>query len=178
MSRRLALLRAVNVGGRTLPMAALRALAEALGWREPATYIQSGNLVFSASGAAADLEAALERAVAARFGFEAPAMVRSAAEWRALLAANPFSREAEAEPNRVFLGVPKRDPAPDAARTIAARAAAGERVELAGGALWFHYPNGAGTSKLTPALIDRAAGCAVTARNWRTACALMAMLDD
>jgi uncharacterized protein (DUF1697 family) len=38
--------------------------------------------------------------------------------------------------------------------------------------LWFHYPEGAGRSKLTPALVDKAAGSPVTARNWRTALAL------
>jgi uncharacterized protein (DUF1697 family) len=177
MPRRLALLRAVNVGGRKLPMAELRALAEALGWRNPETYIQSGNLVFTAGGEAAALESALERAVKDRFGFDAPVMVRGEAEWRALLAANPFGREAEAEPNRVFVGVPKRTPAADAAERIGAKAAAGERVALAGGALWFHYPAGAGASKLAPALIDLAAGCPVTARNWRTACALRQMLE-
>jgi uncharacterized protein (DUF1697 family) len=178
MTRFVALLRAVNVGGRTLPMAALRDLCEAeLGWERVATYIQSGNVVFEAKGKAEALEAALEKAIAARFGFDAPAMIRTASEWRTLLAANPFPKESEVEPNRVFLGVPKRDPEADAADRIAAKAAAGERVKASGGALWFHYPEGAGSSKLTPALIDRAAGCPVTARNWRTATKLAEMPD-
>jgi uncharacterized protein (DUF1697 family) len=172
MTRRLALLRAVNVGGRTLPMAELRALCEGLGWQSVETYIQSGNVVFDADGNAEALETALERAVAERFGFDAPAMIRTGAEWRALLAANPFVEEADAEPNRVFVGVPKRSPAAGAAEIVAAKAAAGERVKQAGGALWFHYPQGAGASKLTPSLIDRATGSPVTARNWRTAIAL------
>jgi uncharacterized protein (DUF1697 family) len=179
MTRFVALLRAVNVGGRTLPMAALRALCEAeLGWEKVATYIQSGNVVFETKGKADALETALEKAIAGKFGFEAPAMIRSASEWHTLLAANPFPKESEAEPNRIFLGVPKRPPAAGAAQRIAAKAAAGERVDAAGGALWFHYPEGAGTSKLTPALIDRAVGCPVTARNWRTATKLREMLAD
>jgi uncharacterized protein (DUF1697 family) len=178
MARFVALLRAVNVGGRTLPMAALRALCEAeLGWEAVATYIQSGNIVFEAKGKADALETALEEAIAARFGFKAPAMIRTASEWHTLLTANPFPKESEAEPNRVFLGVPKGTVAADAADRIAAKAAAGERVMEAGGALWFHYPEGAGTSKITPALIDRAAGCPVTARNWRTVTKLGEMLD-
>ncbi|MEA3033737.1 MAG: hypothetical protein QOH86_1753 [Sphingomonadales bacterium] len=177
MTRFVALLRAVNVGGRTLPMAALREWCEAeLGWEAVKTYIQSGNIVFEAKGKAEALEAALEKAIEKQFGFQAPAMVRTASEWRTLLAANPFPNESEAEPNRVFLGVPKGAPAAGAAERIAAKAAAGERVEAAAGALWFHYPEGAGASKLTPALIDRAAGCPVTARNWRTATKLAEML--
>jgi uncharacterized protein (DUF1697 family) len=176
MPRRLALLRAVNVGGRKLPMAELKVLCGQLGWRKVETYIQSGNVVFEAPGAANQLETALERAIEAGFGFAAPVMVRSAEAWRALLAANPFSEAARAEPSRVFVAVSKRPPAPSAAAAIASKAAAGERVEAAGGALWFHYPNGAGTSKLTPALIDRAAGSPTTARNWRTAGTLLEML--
>jgi uncharacterized protein (DUF1697 family) len=177
MTRFLALLRAVNVGGRTLPMAALRELCEAeLGWEAVQTYIQSGNVVFSAKGKGEALETALEGAIEAKFGFKASAMIRTAAEWRALLAANPFPDESEAEPNRVFVGIPKGSVAAGAADRIAAKAAAGERVKEAGAALWFHYPKGAGTSKLTPALIDRAAGCPVTARNWRTATKLAEML--
>src|SRR4051812_17940253 len=107
MTRFVALLRAVNVGGRALPMAALRALCEAeLGWEGVQTYIQSGNLVFEAKGKADALESALESGIEKQFGFEAPAMIRTAAEWRTLLAANPFPKESQAEPNRVFLGVP------------------------------------------------------------------------
>ncbi|MCA1750154.1 MAG: DUF1697 domain-containing protein, partial [Sphingomonadales bacterium] len=45
MSELVVLMRAVNVGGRTLPMAELRALCEKLGFGNPQTYIQSGNLL-------------------------------------------------------------------------------------------------------------------------------------
>ena len=177
MARFVALLRAVNVGGRKLPMAELRGLCGDLGWDEVATYVQSGNVVFAASGSAAELETALEKAVEDRFGFHSEAMVRTAAQWRALIGANPFADDAKRAPGRVLLGVPKRPLAKAAAAGIAARAAAGERVEVAGGALWFHYPQGVGRSKLTPSLIDRFAGSPVTARNWGTVTALGEMLE-
>jgi uncharacterized protein (DUF1697 family) len=168
MARLIALLRAVNVGGRKLPMAGLRALCGELGWEDVETYIQSGNLVFTAAGRPEALEAKLESAIRERFGFHSDVMIRSAGQWAALLEANPFAEASKAEPNRVLAGLAKGKLAPGAAEAVAARASAGERVELAGGALWFHYPAGVGTSKLTPSLIDRAAGSPVTARNWRT----------
>ena len=65
---RFALLRAVNVGGRKLPMAELRALCGELGWEDVETYIQSGNLVFDAEAGRPTLEAALEEAIKDRFG--------------------------------------------------------------------------------------------------------------
>jgi uncharacterized protein (DUF1697 family) len=176
MEKFVALLRAVNVGGRKVPMAALRGLCAGLGWRAAETYIQSGNLVFEAEGKADTLEDALERALKEEFGFDVPAIVRTARAWEAILGANPFAAEAEKAPNWVLLGLAKGAIAAGAAAAIEAKGIAGERVREAGSALWFHYPEGVGTSKLTPALIDRAVGSPVTARNWRTALALQKML--
>jgi uncharacterized protein (DUF1697 family) len=175
MGRFVALLRAVNVGGRKLPMAELRELAAELGWVGVQTYIQSGNLVFEAEGERGTLERRLEEAIAARFGFEVPTVVRSAAEWPAY-AATPFPEAAEKEPNRLMLMLSKLPPAPDAAERLQERARDGERVAAAGDAVWIHYPAGAGTSRLSPSLIDRLIGSPATARNYRTVLKLQEML--
>jgi uncharacterized protein (DUF1697 family) len=158
MARLIALLRAVNVGGRKLPMAELRALCGELGWKDVETYIQSGNLVFGAPGRPEALEARLEKAIEERFGMKVPVIVRTAAQWERYMAANPFPEAARDEPNRVQLLVSKRPPETDSADKLMERAKAGESVKAAGGALWFHFPDGVGTSKLVPALIDKAAG--------------------
>ncbi|HEX8064130.1 MAG TPA: DUF1697 domain-containing protein [Allosphingosinicella sp.] len=175
MARFIALLRAVNVGGRKLPMTDLRVLCGNLGWDEVETYIQSGNLVFSAPGKAEALEEKLEKAIKERFGFHSDVIIRCTSRWAALLMANPFGEASEAEPNRVLVGLSKGKLKSGAAEAVSAKAMAGERVEEAAGALWFHYPAGVGTSKITPSLIDRAAGSPVTARNWRTMLKLQEM---
>lgn len=166
------MLRAVNVGGRKLPMAGLRTLAAGIGWEDVQTYIQSGNVVFSASGSAAALEKQLEAAIGERFDMEVPVIVRTAAQWKGFTPPRAFSKAAEDEPNRLMLVLSKRAPASGAEPAIEARAADGERVVRAGDALWIHYPGGAGRSKLTPALIDRAIGSHATARNLRTVLAI------
>jgi uncharacterized protein (DUF1697 family) len=171
-----ALLRAVNVGERKLPMAELRALCAELGWEDVATYIQSGNVVFTASGKPDALEKMLEDAVARRFGFESPVIVRTAGQWAGYSPANPFLQAARDEPNRLLLLLSKSPPAKGAEDVIQARAVAGEQVRRAGDALWFHYPEGVGTSKLTPSLIDRAIGSPGTARNYRTVVTLLDMV--
>ena len=178
MARSIALLRAVNVGGRKLPMAELRALCGELGWEEVETYIQSGNIVFAARGASEALEARLEDAIEARFGLDVPVIVRTARQWAAVAAANPFPGAARDEPNRLQLLLSKRPPHADAAEKLMERAQAGERVKAAGGALWFHFPEGVGRSKLTPALIDKACGSPSTGRNWRTIVQLGAMAGE
>jgi len=177
MGRMVALLRAVNVGGRKLPMADLRALCGELGWADVATYIQSGNVVFTASGNPEAIEKALEAAIAGRFDLVVPVIVRSRAQWAEYPSGNPFAAAAKDEPNRVMLLLSKAPPARGAEAIIQARAVAGEKVGRAGDALWFHYPQGAGTSKLTPSLIDRAVGSPATARNYNTVTKLMEMLE-
>jgi uncharacterized protein (DUF1697 family) len=178
MGKFIAFLRAVNVGGRIVKMAELRILCGEMGWREVATYIQSGNIVFESDGKAQELEAALEKGLEKGFGFAPSVMVRTAAQLRRIAEANPFPGPSEAEPNRVALGLCKEKPKAGSAEAILAKARAGEKVAEAGGELWFHYPNGMGTSKLTPASIDRAAGSPVTARNWRTILKLLEMAES
>jgi uncharacterized protein (DUF1697 family) len=177
MGRMVALLRAVNVGGRKLPMAELRALCADMGLEDVATYIQSGNLIFTAAGKAEAIEARLERAIADRFGLDVPVIVRSAAQWARLATTNPFAEAAKDEPNRLQLLVSKRPPKPDATDVLMARAHGGERVRAAGGALWFHFPEGVGASKLSPAAIDKACGSPSTGRNYRTVLKLEEMLE-
>jgi uncharacterized protein (DUF1697 family) len=176
MGRMVALLRAVNVGGRKLPMAELRTVCAELGWTEIATYIQSGNVVFTAPGKPEAVETLLEKAIENEFGLDVPVIVRSRAEWAKYPAENPFSEAAKDEPAKLHLLLSKRPPAGGAAEAIEARAKAGEQVRQAGGALWIHYPQGAGTSKLTPSLIDRAIGSPGTARNYNTVLKLLELL--
>ena len=175
--RYVALLRAVNVGGCKLPMAELREVCGGLGWDNVATYIQSGNVIFEAADKPAALESALEKAVAKRFGFERPVIVRSAKQWSAYAKGSPFPDAERDEPNRLMLGLSKSPPRAEAAKLLEEKAAAGEQVKLEGDALWIHYPGGAGTTKLTPALFDKAAGSPVTQRNWRTVLKLQEMLQ-
>ncbi len=174
--RYVALLRAVNVGQAKLPMAELREVCAGLGWKNVATYIQSGNVVFEAAGEPEALEAALEQAVTARFGFERPVIIRSAKQWAAYAAGSPFPDEEAERANVLLLGLAKAPVAAGAAEGLEARGAAGEQVRQERDALWFFFPDGSGTSKLTPKAIDKAAGSPVTTRNWRTVLKLQEML--
>lgn len=172
-----ALLRGINVGGnKRVPMAALRSLAEGLGWQRVATFIQSGNLVFVSDGSRAALEEDLERALARHFGFSVEVIVRGGAAWRRYVAGTPFPDAQAARPQHVLLGLSKRPPSPEAAERLRAYCKAGERVEIAGDAIWIDFAAGVGKSKLSPAVLDRAVGSTVTARNWTTVQALATLL--
>ena len=172
MTTHIALLRAVNVGGRKVPMSDLRRLVERAGFDDVRTYIQSGNLVFTTKGKRADIEAKLEEIIAKKVQFEVPVIVRTAEEWATMAVGNPFP---DAAPNVVYLLVSKTSPKQDAAKEIMARATGSEELRVVDDAIWIHYPAGLGQSKITPTLIDKAVGSPTTARNVNTVHALAEM---
>ena len=178
MSQFVALLRGVNVGGnKGVPMSRLKAVAEGLSLGNPRTLLQSGNLVFSAKGqTVAALEAALERAIKAEIGVDTAVCVRSAAEWSALIEANPFPDEAKADPSHLLLVAFKTAPDPAGPGKIAASYDGPERIAVARAHAFIVYPDGIGRSKLSNALLSRHLG-AGTARNWNTVLKLQAMLQ-
>jgi uncharacterized protein (DUF1697 family) len=163
-------MRGINVGSaRKLPMARLRALCLDLGLRQPETYIQSGNLIVDAETDPGELRDLLEEAMPARFGFAVDVVVRAATEWERYVTVNPFADDAEASPKMVHLYL-SRDPVEFAAAEALERwVTTGERIALAGEALWIDYgPTGVHHSKLSPALIDKACGSPTTGRNWNS----------
>lgn len=177
MGRQVALLRGVNVGGhRRVPMGDLRALAESIGFRDAATHLQSGNLVYGTALGPEGAAARLERAIEGRFGFAVDVVARTAAQWRALARSNPFRAAAAKEPERLLLVLTKSPPDAAGVEALAARAGAGEAVAAAGGGVWIHYGRGVGRSKLTPALLDRLLGSPATGRNAKTVAALERLL--
>jgi len=166
---RVALLRGINVTGqKKMAMAALRELAEKLGYEAPETYIQSGNLIFGSQAAPAGLEAELEAAITRRFGFSVAVMVRTSREWERYAKGSPFPEAETERASKLYLGVTKAPPPKGAAAELMERGQAGERVAVDKGVLWIDFLEGAGRSKLTPVVLDRVVGSSVTLRNFRT----------
>jgi uncharacterized protein (DUF1697 family) len=178
------LLRGINVGGHNkVAMADLRDIAARLGHTDVATYIQSGNLVFTSGVSnAAALADALEAAIAARLGMRPAVVVVSAAQVAQVIADNPFPHETN--PKYVH-AVFRRDRA-DKAGTAAVAAAVnrarqkGSRDDAAvvGSTLFLHTPDGLGRSELAAELARSSVQSAGTARNWATVTKLMAMLEE
>lgn len=93
MTRYAAFLRGVNLGKRTVKNAELRTAFETLGFGDVKTLLASGNVLFDAPPDAA-LKSKIEAGLKAQFGFEVPVVLRTLDELKALVAANPFGREA------------------------------------------------------------------------------------
>ena len=96
-------LRGLNVGGRhKVSMADLRDVLDDLGLGPSSTHLQSGNAVICGRpGPKTDKMVA--EALAAEFEFDVPAVSRSAADLAAVVEANPFADQAEADPQSVHV---------------------------------------------------------------------------
>ncbi len=166
---RIAVLRAVNVGGRSMPMADLRAMASAIGLEDVRTLLQSGNLVFRGGPPAeAALEQKLEEAIQQAFGYFADCLVRDVAEWDAIIAHNPFPDEAAKDPGRLIVMPMKAKVTAAGLEALRAAIKGPEYVEAWNRAAYLVYPRGSGESKMTIRVIERCLGSIGTGRNWNT----------
>jgi uncharacterized protein (DUF1697 family) len=176
--RTIALLRGINVGGsKKVPMAQLRALMDRLGFDDVATYVQSGNVVFSGPRRSArKIADEIEAGIVDEFGFEVLITIRTREELAAVVAANPLGASvAEGKLHHVlFLSAA---PAPEVLADLDAAAHAPETFELIGRELFVSTPNGVAESRLFRALTEKRLGVRATARNWRTVEKLLELAD-
>ncbi|WP_418277648.1 DUF1697 domain-containing protein [Isoptericola jiangsuensis] len=191
MTTYVVLLRGVNVGGnRRVPASDLRSAAADAGLHDARTYANSGNLVAAGSAVddgagpdaptadVTDVADALASALAGRVGLEVPLLVVTAARLERLVAAVPFPETAHEDPARLQLHLGPRDVDDDGLARLAARHDGPERLATAEGALYVHYVDGLGRTRLNGPRIDEAAGTWTTGRNWRTVTRLVAMANE
>ena len=185
MANYIALLRGVNlVGHNRVSMADLRRFATKLGFEEPRTLLQSGNLLFNCGArgiggvrGCASLERLLESESAKRLDLKVEYHVRTAGDWSSIVASNPFPAEAKRDPGHLLVMTFKSAPAAGSEKRLQAAIVGRERVRVVGREAFLVYPDGVGRSKLTTALIDRTLGVRGTARNWNTVLKLHALAN-
>jgi len=187
MPTHVALLRGINVGGNNkVAMADLRDVVASLGHTDVSTYIQSGNVLFTAhNGGAQDATALatdLERAITEAFGLKLRVVVLSRAELAQVISDNPY--QAEPNPKYVHAMFFPAEPGQEVRESVAAAeqqaAEKGGRDEatVVGRTLFLHTPDGYGRSELATRLArSRGAVADGTARNWATVTKLLALCD-
>ena len=123
MPTHVALLRGINVGGHNkVAMAELREVVSSLGHGDVATYIQSGNVVFTSDQSdTAALAAALEQAIATSLSVPARVVVLSREDLAQVARDNPYA--GEPNPKAVHAVFLSGEPGPDVADRVAAAAA-------------------------------------------------------
>ncbi len=166
----IALLRAVNVGGRNMvPQKALAASLEAELGVPVRHHLQSGNLAV-ASADAASLGGVVARSIHDRTGLEIAVIVRTLAQLEALHAANPWP---DAEPRLVHLSVFDGPVEAAAVDSVREQDWAGDEVVFVEGGAWMRFATSSQGGTLGTPVLERRLGVIATARNARTVAALV-----
>ena len=176
-NRYAALLAAVNVGKRKVPMAEVRALLADLGYSRVQTYLASGNAVFDAAQQPEQAAAKIAAALEARFGFAVPTLVRDAAYLEAVIAACPFPAD-EVEGRHLHAIFHSAQVEAERFADLDPAAFLPEEFRIGDRVMYLHLPDGMGRSALAVALgkpAGRLKGVVATGRNWNTVKALAEM---
>lgn len=161
--RFVAFLGGINVGGHRVKMDVLRAEVSSLGYDDVATFIASGNVLFTSSKRAPRLEGEIEQHLGEALGYAVPTFVRRAADLDAIASHEPWG----AVPDGHTLAVWFLRDAPDRAATAATEALSNDqdRFVVVGTELYQQVRGGFSDSSVRPAVLSRALGRPATARN-------------
>lgn len=179
MTRYVALLRGINVGGKNLiKMTDLKACFEALGFQDVSTYIQSGNVLFStARSDQTKLTKLIEEAISKTFNYQSRVVIRSNKRLKEIIAHAPKSFGSEPAIYRydvLFLKEPLT--AEEAMKSVFIKEGVDEAFSWKG-VLYFSRL----ISKATQSHLNRIASMPVyqsmTLRNWNTTTKLLNLME-
>jgi uncharacterized protein (DUF1697 family) len=164
-----ALLRGINVGGKhILPMKHLSGIFSNAKCGDVRTYIQSGNVIFSApAGGVEKIPQLIAKSIESQFGFPVPVILRSSDEIARVLRDNPFLKAGASE-KALYVYFLADHPAKTAVAKLDPKRSVPDEYRVVGREIYMHLPNGMGRSKLTSAYFDSQLSTVATARNWAT----------
>ncbi|GGT00444.1 DUF1697 domain-containing protein [Nonomuraea spiralis] len=168
MSRQVALLRGVNVGGRNMvSMAELRELLKGLGFEDVRTHLQSGNVVYTSGKSPGEAAAEIEAALARDLGVQVPVLARTGAELGAILKADPLGDVAH---DGAFYLVTFLSGEPDGKpiKALDPEVFKPDVFRHVGKEIYVWCPNGVRNTKLSYSFWEKKLGVTATARNWKT----------
>jgi uncharacterized protein (DUF1697 family) len=171
-----ALLRGINVGrAKRIAMADLRTMLESLGYADVRTQGQSGNAVFASPPRKAEtLEGEISARIRTDFGMDVAVLLRTAAEFAAVVDANPFVARG-VQPSELHAAFLSAEPARKTAAGFDRDALLPDEFAFGKRVVYVRLPNGVMGSTLPD--WDRVLGVRATQRNWNTTTKLCEMIS-
>lgn len=170
MNTYIAILRGINVSGqKIIKMETLKSIFEGLQFDHVHTYIQSGNIIFSAhENDTKGLEVIISSKIEAVFGFRVPVIVLTKNKLEAIIATNPFGDDKSKDPSALHITFLANKPADDAREQIIEKKQAQEELVITDEVVYLYCPNGYGKTKLNNTFIESKLNVIATTRNWKT----------
>jgi uncharacterized protein (DUF1697 family) len=169
MSKFIALLRGINVSGqKQIKMSDLKTLFEATGFQDVKTYIQSGNVIFSAKEKSKrKLGNKSSLAIKSKYGFDVRVIVITPDEIECVLKNNPFFKNKK-DAEKLYVIFLSENPLVENIKKLNAINYSPEEYVIDGRYIYLFVPNGYGKAKLNNNLFENKLKVFGTTRNWNT----------
>ena len=177
----ISILRGINVSGqKKILMADLKALYESLHFKEVATYIQSGNVIFKSDAKLSDVQLAkkIEKAIDAKYNFEVPVIIRSMEEWEKAISQNPFIKEKKIDLKKLHITFLLEVPSKENVESIKSTDFLPDKFIIKGKEIYLHIPESYGETKLSNNFFENKLKIRATTRNWNTVNKLFEMASQ
>lgn len=168
--------RGINVGGHNkVKMDELRKMFNALGMKNAATYIQSGNVIFKSDEADAEkLSKLIEDEFEKIFKFHSTVILRTLDELKNIAVKNPVKDLENKEMRLLLVMFLKNAPLPEKKKMLLENYKGPEEIHFKGREIYIYYAEGSGRSKLSNNFIESKLKAAASSRNWNT---LLKLID-
>ena len=169
MSKFIALLRGINVSGqKQIKMSELKTQFEEKGFQDVETYIQSGNVIFSAREKSnKKLEDKISSAIKSKFSFDAQIIVLTPEAIGHVIQSNPFLKKKK-DTEKLYVTFLLENPSADNIKKLKDVDYSPEEFIMDGSYIYLFVPNGYGNSKLNNNLFESKLKVFGTTRNWKT----------
>jgi uncharacterized protein (DUF1697 family) len=176
----IALLRGINVSGqKKIKMADLKIHFEALGYDQVQTYIQSGNVVFSAEPTDQKMVAGqIREQIKSVYGFDVPVMVKSLKEFTGVVKHNPFTDERYHQDQQIYVTFLGEAPTAENLQRLEDISYPNEEYQVDGTTIYFFSSQGYGRAKMNNNFFENKLKVTATTRNWKTVNQLIKMTEN
>lgn len=180
MTTYIAILRGINVGGhRKILMADLKNLLTKNGCNNVVTYIQSGNVVFSSTKSAKELEQHIYNLIKTNYGFDVPVMLRSQKEWKDVFECNPYLLKDNSIPiDQLYVTFLGETPVKERLAEITEISFPNDDFKIIGTTVYILLGKKYSDTKLTNSFFESKLKVAATSRNWKTVTKLLELSKD
>lgn len=177
----ISILRGINVSGqKKILMADLKEIYTKLGFKDPKTYIQSGNIVFKSGKKLSETEVAqkIEKAIEEKYNFRVPVIIRTLPQIKKIIAANPFLQEKDIDLKKTHVTFLSEIPTKENLRNLESIAFPPDEFIIQGKEIYLYIPESYGETKLSNSYFEKKLKVTATTRNWNTVNTLMKIAEE
>lgn len=168
MNKYIVLLRGINVGGRNkLPMAELRTLLSTNGYKNVATYIQSGNIILNSTESVEKTNEHIKTLIKQQFDYEIPVVTLTTEDLKKCFTENPYLK-IEYNIKNLHVTFLKDIPENDLVTDLNTNSSNNDSYTISGKSIYLHTPDGYQKTKFSNTQFEKKLNTQATTRNWRT----------